>query len=662
MTRRLLTLLSLTALAGAAAAQPKLDPEPRSPYRWRVAVRAARHPALRADFTEPLHREIRAALQAALGPSGEVEVFDLATPPDPANPLWPVVREKGVAAFDPDAARELTAAKTHLLTIDYRDGQFLLETRQYDGFSGLAMPQTRRQTTRAAEMVARLAGLMLEPDLGPVGTVEFIPGDADNVKVTLRAGAISPVDQWVKPGDLFAVSAVRDVPRPVKPDPKADPRRTGPAPSIRTGVPIPFTFLKVIETVKDGACKCIILTRWRDPFGRDVLGRDARRRVGLRAMKLSTTEARVGVKLVAQDGTPHARGSLLKVAATDTSFRTIPSADDIFELRDGVYRSPRTLANVACIAVAVGTGPPQLFPVPVLSGEPVLLRFDVKPEDEDRAAFARECNDLRGRIAELGAEQITLFAAINNLLDKSKNRDALARAEDGVGRVEAAAKQLADDLKVTREKPGAAQDDAKKVLDSCDRQLAAVAAGQARLTRTVAALKDSVKASASPEALDKEFRAKELAERIKDQVSRGDIDDALKTYDDLIREVPAQQDLKDQREKLQAEWATTDEEHRRANDALRTWQQAKTAAEYRDALVAMKKACEVFLRKKDKLRLKKFLNTIEPAYAALSLLVNATDGTTDEGTKALKELEYLVEYARVVEGEAREFLRKLGGK
>ena len=660
MIRLAFAILSIYFLAANANAQPGgtaklLDPEAKEPYRWRVALHLSRHPVFSGSFREQLGKEIRAALQSTHGAAGEIEIVDLAAPNDPANPMWKAYAERGWAALDPSATRELNGVKTHILKIDYRDGAFQLEAKQYDGFCGIASPLPRKQTTRSSEMLSRVALLLLEPDFGPVGTVEPIAAEPENVMVTLRGHSVAPMANYVKMGDIFAVSVVRDERKPT--DPKADAR--APVATFRTGVPFPYTLLKVIAPVQDGACKCVVLTRWRDAFGLDILGRNARRRVGLRCIKLPTKETHVQLRLVGLDGSPHPRGSLLSVAGTDLDFAAQPAGDDLFAMRGGVYKSARTFTNVACISISVGAGRSQQFPIPVLSDEPIVLKFEVKQEEEDRALFANEVNAVRGRVSELVAAQVALFSTMNSLIDGGKNRDALSRAEDGLARADPTEKSLADEVKQLRERPLAADETLKKILDRCDAQLGIVRRGQKTLTERIEQLKERALASADPAKLEKEFRAKELAARIKDLLSRGDVPEALEAYDQLINLVPEQQDLKDTREKLLAEWTPKDDEHRKSRDTLRTWQAAKTVEEFRVGLATVKAMIEVFTRKRDSLGMRRLLNSFEPTYAALNTILQATEGTTEEGAKTILLIEDIVAKARLLEESVREFANKI---
>ena len=234
MSRRVFAA-TLVLLLAAGPASAQLDPEPKTPYLWRVVLKTQSHPLLTGAFREQLKRDLAAALQPALGALGTVEVVDLDDlPRDKWDPLWQQFEDKGFDALA--ATRDLTGIKTHFLKLDYKDGQYLLESRQHDGFAGLASPVVRKQSVRAPELVGRTAGLMLDRDFGLSGTVE--PGARDEVKIVLRAGHLGSVDKFVKVGDVFAVSQVtktnRAAPPPFAPRPARSSRRR-PARSRRRG-------------------------------------------------------------------------------------------------------------------------------------------------------------------------------------------------------------------------------------------------------------------------------------------------------------------------------------------------------------------------------------------------------------------------------------------
>lgn len=645
-------LVGVSFAASALAAPPPLDPQAKDAYPWRVVLKTGKHPVFGATFREVLAREIRASLQGVTGPAAIVDVIDLAAiPPNQWDPLWTEFAAKGWAALDADPRRELSGVKTHVLTLDYKDGAFLLESRQHDGFTGLASPLVRKQQVRSAEMVGRAAGLMLEPDFGPTGTVEIEEGNTDTVKLVFRGHAIGSPERFVKIGDVFAVSIIKEMVKPSeRGKPTSAPAKAGPP----AGTPFEFTLLKALTPVKDGAIKCATLSQYKLPFGRAD-----KRTLGVRAMRLPTIESQVKLRLVGQDGTPHAKGTLVQVSATDIDFAAKPGPQDGFEFRDGLYKSGRAYANIACVQIALGAGNPRLFPVAIVGDEPVTLKFAIKPEDEKRAAFETTCNDLRRRVGDTFTAQTSLFKEVSRLIDIFQFKDALGRSEAGFANTDKLEKTLNDELKQLREEPEAGQPTAKAILDESERVMKSVAESQGSLTKRVAELKEAVKKNADPVRMAKEFREIELASRIKDLVKRGDIPEALDAYDQLIVLQPAAQELKDQREKLQAEWAPKDEEHRKGRAAMKPWTDARAQSDFKEAIPAMKLAADVMYKKRDRLGLLKLLNLFEPGYTSLKILVDALDARTEDGEAQAKELQSLIEDAKRVELEARDYLKQL---
>lgn len=600
-----------------------LSAETKEPYTWRILLRTTKHPFLDNAVRERLGRELKAALQPSLGPLGSVEVIDLAT----ATNLDAISKEfqaKGFAALEPAANRPLNGIKYHGLNIDYKEGAYQLNARQYDGFTGLASPLLRTKIVRTPDQIARMAGILLEPDLGAVGTVEVIPTDATHVMLVMRGNALGPVETLVKKGDIFAVSVIKEN-----------------KPTGLVGAPVQFTLLKVVEPVANGSCKCVILTRWASPFGRE-----ARKAAGIRAMKLPTIQSPVRVQLVDRNGKPHTRGSTLAITASDIDLTAKPTDTDRFEWRDGLYRSLRPFTGVACISLGLNGQAPQFFPVPVLSEDVLTLSFNIDPVAEKRAEFVRDCNDLRFRVADLFIAQHANAAALSKLLDATQNRDALARAETGRDTIAAAEKLLSEELKQLLLQPGATSDPtAKEILDACDRQLLAVRDGVSQLVTTIASLKDAIGKAGSAGNLEKDFRGQELATRIKDLLARGEVPEAIDAYDQLVKLFPSEDSYRDSREKLKAEWAPKDDVHRQARDVIRTLAAAKTVDEFKAVNDLLRKAIPLLKAKKDRLGLRKLLNTYEPALSTFNELVLTQDRqpASAEKQQALAALDEVLE-------------------
>jgi hypothetical protein len=303
-----------------------------------------------------------------------------------------------------------------------------------------------------------------------------------------------------------------------------------------------------------------------------------------------------------------------------------------------------------------------MFPIPVLGTDPVTIKFEIKPEDEERAIFEAVCTDLRGRVADAALAQKALAEEMNRLIDERQNKAALSRAEAGHAATEMAIKGLSDEVKRTGEDPKAKHAVAAEVLKQCEDRLASMAGFQVKLATRITELKKVVAESKDPIRVFKEFKERDLAERIKECIARGDVDDALRAYDELIVLRPTEQELKDKRERLQTEWAPKDEEHRRAREAFKAWTQAKTAAEYKEAAGPLAAAADVFYRKQDKLGLRKLLNLLEPGLATLKALTEKADSNTEEGSQALKDIEAVTAQVREIDKTARALLDKLTGK
>ena len=123
-----------------------------------------------------------------------------ATPAEKKEPLWTAFEKDGWNALVQQPFRELTGIKTHFLTVEFRNGVYHLESRQHDGSTGLTSPAVRIRETRAEEQVARLAGQMLFPDFGAVGTIiSGKEGDPTGFVMKIRGSARGGVEASSKP-------------------------------------------------------------------------------------------------------------------------------------------------------------------------------------------------------------------------------------------------------------------------------------------------------------------------------------------------------------------------------------------------------------------------------------------------------------------------------
>lgn len=657
---RRMALAAIVALLTQAPAPAQLDPESKQPYQWRVVVSVRPHPLLTPDFRERLKRDVLAALQPGLGALGAVEVVDLADlARDKWEPLWQQFDDKGFAALD--APRDLTGAKTHFLRVEYRDGTVHLESRQYDGFAGLASPLVRKQSTRSPELAGRTAGMMLDRDFGLVGTVEPITGKTDEAKVLVRGAGLGPLKDLVRTGDVFAIAAVRKTNRPAPPALRtatgkiiAPPPGSVPPPGL-TSTPRDFTLLKVAEVAADGSCRCAVLTRYATamPAGGGV--------IGYRAMKLGTVTAPVAVRLVSTEGVVYKTASAVNVRASDTGFTVGPASDarDVckFHAATAQFRTDGPLANVACVTVALGPSQAKQFPVPVLSADPITVPFDIDPAKEERAAFERSVLAASGTVADARLAQTVCFETVAGLINNKKNAEALARAKGGFEAADAAGKSLTDELGRLKEQAARVQkaDNIDAILTKMEQNLAALKTHNAQLAAHVKSIEEVVKQAPILDA--KEARAQSINTQITILLTQGDVDEALAAYDQLFALLPDDAQVKARKDKLAAEWKTKDAAHQKARDyLLKTWPGVQTIADFRDSLPLIRTAVDQCKKHGDTWTMRKLLTLFSTAVVKLNDAVGQLDATAEADKKLLADAEQVSKVIAALEQEVRKLV------
>jgi tetratricopeptide (TPR) repeat protein len=652
MLRRVMVVVAaLLLLAGPARAQ--LDPEPRTPYLWRVVLKTQPHPLLSGAFREQLRRDLTAALAPALGPRGTVEVVDLdEVPKDRWDPLWQQFDDRGFDALT--APRDLTGVKTHFLRLAFADGRYALESRQHDGFTGLASPLVRRQTVRAPELVGRTAGLMLERDFGPAGAVESVA--KDEAKVVLRGGQLGGVERLVRAGDVFAVSQVTKTNRPAPPPVRtatgkivAPPPGSVPPPGL-TAQPRSFTLLRVTAVEGGGVLKCAVLTRWKEAMPKSA--------AGYRCMKLATVEEPLAVRLVGSEGAKQKTAGRVTVHASEGGFTVTPEPRDNFAFTDGLYRSARPLAHVACVVVALPGGEAQQYPVPVLGGGPITLQFETSLQAAEVAAFRRALAATASRVADARKAQDICFEATGALIKKEKNADALARAKGGVQAAETADQGAGDELARLKEQSGLTPD-GPKLIAAIEQNLRLLREFNKQLGAHVKTLEDVVRRENDPALAARQVQAEALAARIKLLLVRGDVDEAIAAYEQLVLLDPENPELRAQRDKLKADWKPKNDAHAKARDyLLRTWPAVSTIPDFKDSLPQIGAAVDECIKAGDRFTLRKLLSVFTGSIVKLKELADGLDQNADADRKLAADAAAVGEAMAALEQKIREFVEK----
>lgn len=652
-------LAASVLLVANAPAFAQLDAEPKTPCLWRVVLKTQPHPLLSQSFRDRVKHDIVAALQPAMGPLGTVEVVELSellakATSDQQDPLLQQFDDKGFAALD--GSRDLTGAKTHFLSLEYRDGKYHLESRQYDGFAGLASPLVRKQSVRASEMVGRTAGLMIDRDFGLTGSFDPVAGKTDSVRVSLRGGQLGNIDErQVKVGDIFSVSAVSKTERPAPPPVRtatgkiiAAPPGSIPPPALKAETR-KFTLLRVTDVGRDGTIKCSVLTLYQNPFPA------SRNIVGYRCMKLGTVEGPLTIRLVTSNPEHQKSTGAATVRATENGFNAPKETRDLLKFKDGLFRSDRPLANVACVTVEhAGRSVP--FPIPVLSADPVNLPFEINDELEKKAENLRNLLAAASRVTDARNAQTICFEATAKLIEKKKNGDALARAKGGFQSADEADKSISDDLGKLKES-GDLTPEATKLIASIERQLAALRQFNKQLSEHVAMLEKVVARENDPTIAAREVQAEALTTRITLLLSRGDVDEAINGYDQLVTLLPDNPEVKARRDKLKADWAPKNDAHAKARDyLLKKWAAIATIPDYKESLPELGRAVDECKKNGDKYALRKLLTLFTAAGAKLNDLVTPLDPNADGDRKLATDAKSVITALGTLEVQITEFV------
>ena len=659
MPRPLAALAGLL-LAATAAAAPPLDPAANTPYEWRVVVRAKPHPLLPAALREQLARDIKAALGPAVGPLASLEVIDLtATPPEKRDDLCRRFAETGWPALDAPASRSLTGKKTHFLTVEVvRNNRYRLEARQLDGDTGLTSPVLRTREVDAAEKLGRVAGMMLVGDFGPVATVEEFDPKAGTVMLRFRAGALGPLDKFVQPGDVLAVSVVREPPRPAPKYGYAPKPAAPPPPAPRDGRLLAYTLIR-IDKPEGGD-----LYRGKVQFpGRATSLPTGAGVAGLRGLKLATVEETVAVRLVSPTtGQPVAPGGLIQVRATDTDYGKGPDARDALDLRDGEFRTARPLRHAATVTVAVGAYSPSKFQVPIVGRGPITIPYEPNPADAARAEFNQTCEDFFARVIEARVSQVALFDGLTVLIKDGKYQEALDRGTTGLKVQQATDKELTAELARLRGEPGAKDSRADAVLVMADARLQELKLGEPAVRQRIEELTAALAQAKDPARFEKEFRATDLQARLKQHLERGEGESALALYDQLV-DLLNKDDIKARRAKFRDEWTPKSDEQKAARAYLTgPWRSVATADEFKAALPKVRNAADVLGKADDRYGLRGLVASLDPAYTRLREAADRLSGDNPADRPTIEALQEVTKGLDEVRAKAQERIKALDAK
>jgi hypothetical protein len=508
--RRCVFLALVAGLLGPLGARAAtLDPEKAARYPLKVVLHIGGQRLLTPVFKDTVERELRDSLEAALGDLATVEVVR-------EHPRLQEVLDTGLDKAL-DNWKDVTNVKTHFVLIDFVDGQYEVQTRQHDGFTGQASPVVRREHTPDRQFVARTATLLVGRDFGLVGTVieEVNP---QTLKVAFRGGGLGlPLDRWVQKDEVMLIVQVSG------------------SPGAMRATREPWAVLRVQDEPKDGVCTCQLFHRHKKKLdtGPGILG--------YRCLKISTIKAPLRLRLVkakARALTPESGRQIhvrrLGFGGEDNSkIQGATDADGYFatekEKEKGEYD------NVAFVSILIGNTPKAQIPIPLVDQRVVSVPVDLSTDGDLQITVRRDLwvQQVYESLVVLAA----LFRDLEASASKPGEQDAtLKKAQAGYQGV----KEAVDRFLQQRE---AMVQDAKGQpleLAEGDQRLKELQAGQAKLQSFVAKLEQIATAKNDPKrkALEAQIlqgeqlegdaevgRAIDLYEQL---LKKGDLDESTK--------------------------------------------------------------------------------------------------------------------------------------
>ena len=607
------------------AAPVPFDHQPQSPYEWNVFVKFKPHVRLGVAVRQQLLKDLKASLGPALGDDlGKVVVQDLADiPKDKKVGIVQAFDEKGFGELGSDKFRTLTSVKSHFLTVEVKDGKFLLQSSQHDGDCGLATPQVRIQTVADVDTLSRTAGLMLVADFGPSATVEPLADNKEACLLRLRGMELPGVNRWLKVGDVFMMSIILDEPKMMPKDAKPQPLKPGQTleiPKERKARPMSATLLRVLNIIKPGVAKCEIFTIYESAFPKSA------RLVGYRAMKLSTHDAPVRVQLTDDKNNLPGPAVPLEIWATEYGgLATKPTPQDTLEGRNGLYKSGRNMRGIAYVWVKLGNEKkPFVLPVLTASG-PNPIQFTFNEVAVQKARYQDRVERFSSRVLDARLAQEQLGIALGALIQKAENKLALERTEGGLKTLDENEKELNAQLVELRADPLAKDQKMARELSTAEQLLRGLIMVKPELESKREDLKLSLEKADNPAEYEKKFRANEITRLIAFHERRGEIAEALDQYDRLY-EVTNLEEAKTRKAKLEADSKPKTPEVAKARmEAKIEWQLIEKLEEISAKVAPLAKNVDELAKADDKYGLRIAQTTIQAGYARLGDLVGTLD-------------------------------------
>lgn len=629
MSRIFVALLMLGVLP--AVANAGLNPEMDEPYQYNIVVHFGKNRLLTPVFKQRVMNELRDWFEGALGDMAKVTVSD-------THPLLPEIESRGLEqALDGQLQplkewRPVNAFKTHFVLIDYVDGQYQVQARQEDGFTGLASPVVRIDRTPDRSFVARTAARMLEHDFGPVATVQ--PGvsgsltsgsRALDITITFKACNLGELkDRWVKNGDVFALARIF--------------ASQGRQASYR----MPWVLVQAAEDPHNGRCRCRLFSRLQNPLAMSSTT------YGYRCLKLGTITAPFRMRLM-NDQNSGPLAFSVGVAISQQSFDAKPD-EQLTPEEDGLVKTRKAYKNIAFVTV-LNRETTKLALVPVdIVGD----RIIACPISSDaRAGIVAELNVRRGRLirqlAEVRAISAQRFSEIAEQIKSDAKKEALAAAKSAAEALTKDINEAKMELITLREAVREAKMEQRLPLDDVQDIIA-------QLQQRVQELQefcDKLTGVHAKETDPARARWAELVQKAAILEKTADYEEAIKDYGQVLQELPEdskQPDLQKHYNELKRVWdlAATNPELAEARGYIyNVWPTLTTLAQLKENLPKVQQYFKVCQAARDYLTPRKLLVSFDQQAKLLGAREDKL--TQSSGEDALTEAKTIGDLSRGLE-------------
>jgi hypothetical protein len=632
MYRLALGISILLASRGeSASGGPQLDPEVSQPYQLRIVLHVAKHRLLNPIFQVQVERELHDGMQAALGDLAVVTVVK-------EHPLLALIEREGIERAL-DGWKEISETKTHFVLIDFVNGRYEIQARQFDGLTGLASPVVRRKATADRQLVARTAALLLDLDFGLVGTI--VKSNDKDVEVILKGGGLaSPIERWLKKGDVFGIAKMAS----------RDATRRGPsapeAASLQSSR-VPGALLQVVEEPKGGGCRCRLYHRYEKPLerGPGILG--------YRCLKLGTAVSPIRFRVVAERKGAPQNGLTVNVRHPEAPPQAVEKLPTMPDGTTDATKEP--YRNIALIQV-FDVGQPWTaadIPVEIVDDHP-MITIEVSPQPGGDLYLRRD--RWVKQIYEAIEVADSLVREINVTYKQDPNK-ALEMAQAGSQNLEREITTLTDEATNLRREAEQTLKGGKLDMADGEERLHELTVRLNEFRDYVAKLRKSIEKEKQSDPVRQAWTA--MAVQAQGLEHEAQFGDAIELYQKIVDQGAEDPKLRAHLEQLKAQWKVKDATHQKARDFIyKVWAKLTKAADMKANLPQARESFEICRAAGDVLTPQKLRKANVALTAHLEKEFKLLRADRDDDRPALDTIDHVSGDLKKLDDDVKEYLRQ----